>query len=157
MTKTIEKKEKMKEIVLPYTIPDKEKGNGFYRSYACRKPNFVIAFVYSPDKNPVVIKGDLYSVEKHIKSNFPNSLVTYSIYNRSNWSTSDIYINNPALRVFLLKQNVLDPNRTNVKGPRKMRHVLRVYKKNELVFQKQFRKLPRGWIKELNQFVIKSK
>jgi ribosomal protein L25 (general stress protein Ctc) len=137
---------KLKEIDLGYTNGNRRFG---------REP-YTIAFAYPRNHKPILVKGDADTVEEYLEKNYPNCFYALNIHrNKRSWVVFRAFVN--GYDVYINKKDVNNSVDYSFESrkPTKERHVLTVYnqKTREQVFKKQFRKMPRSWIKELDQFI----
>lgn len=141
---------KIKNIVeLPYVKYSEEHFEGFgYRHTEKRFNPFEIVYLYFKNKKPLIVKGDSASIKDYLKTNHSkdNYVAHYTTYmGGKSFSHTDAHLANYKYRVYLMRD--YDPSL-----PR--RKLLKVYDKNSStkIFTKRMRRIPRGWIKELDAF-----
>jgi len=110
-----------------------------------RKGPFTIAYVYSRDGAAFIIRDKWMAIYEYFKTYPYPAIVHTKVYHKIGAKVKHSVIGCCNLYKISIVKNI-----------KTHRYNLKVYYSNfsELFFEKEFRRMPRGWIRELDPFVV---
>jgi len=135
-----------------------------YSHAGSRSMPFVMAFLYFPAGEPVCVKGSSHLVQAYVKEHFGNQPhIQHTTYWQNGCRAYTIWIALPGTGVYLAKKHHRDEVSSYSFNPPNKHEQWILYTHNQSpvgghqhTVLATFRKPPRGWIKQLNQFLPKS-
>ena len=136
-----------------------------YGSFSLKSP-YAIAFVYPKNSNPFIVQGGKKDIENYLSSEFKEpAIVHYHTYEKGIEKTIYKVINVHGLRIRITspswpyqnRRSYLYPmgRRGNIYPVRNVKRAkMSIEVNGSLTFKKEFRRVPRKWIKEINPFIL---
>jgi hypothetical protein len=132
---------------------------------------FVMSYVYPDKGEPFIVTGSRKRVEKHLKIELNGSPLNLFVMTTKYFAAKNnkfetttfkfqttkfkFYFQNPKLKAYVLNRDINRPlyEKENAISSKRKDKYLTIFLKDEIVFQKKFRQMPKCFPKEISEVI----